>query len=218
MFRLKPKVLSHVFFSSSFFVPPHSDPADNPTTNRRVPLIYPHTLQITARGRVVYQLDPHSAGNNSTSDDDSGGRNAQSQEKATAYLAPEYRTMGNAEDQRTRFTESDIEKVSATFAIETSLSPNWRFPPLNSIIHYREVDDDDDEDDDAVVTDCIIDASARCYAGPLNFERLCLLFLRLIFANIRTRPHNSIGGRLCRRWLLSVLSVAFRFVTCHRFG
>lgn len=76
--------------------------SDTPSTNRLLPLVNLTNLQITSRGRVVFNVMP--AGQMNTD-------NGVTPFSDTSFLSPEY--LNNI-GKKTSFSESDIEKVKYT--------------------------------------------------------------------------------------------------------
>lgn len=75
---------------------------DTPSTNRLLPLVNLTSLQITSRGRVVFNVVPAGQMNSD---------NGVTPFSDTSFLSPEYlNTVG----KKTSFSESDIEKVKYT--------------------------------------------------------------------------------------------------------
>lgn len=76
--------------------------ADTPSTNRLLPLVNLTNLQITSRGRVVFNVIPTGQMNSD---------NGVTPFSDTSFLSPEYL---NSVGKKTSFSESDIEKVKYT--------------------------------------------------------------------------------------------------------
>lgn len=75
---------------------------DTPSTNRLLPLVNLSNLQITSRGRVVFNVIPAGQMNSD---------NGVTPFSDTSFLSPEYLSSVG---KKTSFSESDIEKVKYT--------------------------------------------------------------------------------------------------------
>lgn len=92
-------VYSHFYYPTLFL--------DTPSTTKILPLVHPSSLQITSRGRVVFNIMP------------SGQMGAPNDVTSyISFLSPEYL---NSIGKKITFVESDIEKVTGFYFCLPSL-------------------------------------------------------------------------------------------------